>query len=88
MFGRSPSFEKSLFTDTEPDTCEPDLSLMTQREKKQFNNRSSSVFDNGTNSLYSLHRRNADEAFAQSTVNLYFLIKKKIKKINVPITIF
>jgi len=25
------SFEQSLFTDTELDTCEPDLTLMTQR---------------------------------------------------------
>jgi len=33
-FGPSP-FEWSLFTDPDPDTCEPDLTLMTQRAKRE-----------------------------------------------------
>jgi len=56
-FGGSPSFDRSLFTDTELDTCEPDLLLITNRDKKKINYRSSSVSDNGTNSLV-LHRWN------------------------------
>jgi len=46
MFGRSPSFEKSLFTDKGPDTCEPCNSLMTQRtesEKAHFTTEDTSV---------------------------------------------
>ncbi len=38
-FGRSPPFDRSLFTDTELNTCELDLTLMTQRterERKHF----------------------------------------------------
>jgi len=49
-FGWLPSFDQSLFTDTELDTCESDLSLITNRDKIKFNYRSSSVSDNGTNS--------------------------------------
>ena len=35
--GGSPPLDRSLFRDTELDTCEPDLTLMTQRtERKHF----------------------------------------------------
>ncbi len=34
-FGGSPSFERSLFTDTELDTCDPDLTLKIQTTKKK-----------------------------------------------------
>ncbi len=33
--GGSPSFDRSLFTDTELNTREPDLTLMTQRTERK-----------------------------------------------------
>lgn len=34
-FGGFKSFEQSLFTDTEQDTCEPVLTLITQRKERK-----------------------------------------------------
>ncbi len=43
-FGGSPSFDWSLFTDTELDTRDPDLTLMTQNEEREnFTTRGSSI---------------------------------------------
>ncbi len=51
------SFDQSLFTDTELDTCDPDLPLMTQREKRNF---TSSVFYIDTYSLLSFTEKFAE----------------------------
>ncbi len=49
----TPPFEQSLFTDT----CDPDLTLMTQREKRNF---TSSVFYIDTYSLLSFTEKFAE----------------------------